>query len=128
MAHARWLALAVTLGFGGVAFAATRPAVDAPVPPGIAPWIEYARERASDPRGLAAIMWPLRFVEARCTPDQDSVMLVFEAANPSTRAYAAILFPAAPEMDMPGATTVLGSISPDEFAAAMAARAYGPCA
>lgn len=128
MAHARWLVLAVALGLGGVAFAATRPAPDAPVPPGIGPWIEYARERASDPRGPAAIMWPLRFVEARCTSDQESVMLVFEAANPSIRAHAAVLFPAASEMGMPGATTVVAGISPKDFAAAMAQRAYGPCA
>lgn len=44
------------------------------------------------------------------------------------RAYAAIGFPAASEMDMPGAATVIGGIPPEEFAAALSDGTYGACA
>jgi hypothetical protein len=128
MTRARWVFFAVVLSIGAFASLVTRPAADAPVPAGIAPWVEYARERASDPRGVVGLLWPLRFVEARCTLDPVSVVLVFEAANPSMRAYAAIGFPAASEVDIPGAATVIGSITSDEFAVAMARGTYGACA
>lgn len=97
---------------------------DAPVPPGLAGYMDGARQTSRIDIGLALI--PLRFVEARCRGTD--VVFVFEPTLPffgGLRAYAVGHFaPATCVVDCVGA---IAGIKPADFEQHWAGQTTGPC-
>lgn len=98
--------LPVVIGLGAIASGNVRTAPDAPVSSQLTPYLEPAREMARSSMWLAGV-FPIRFVEARCSEDGRAADLTFESALASIRSYATIGFPSPEDWYAPGATTVV---------------------
>ncbi len=89
---------------------------DAPVPPGLARFLDTAREAARSKASLAGLV-PFRFVSASCSANGSIAALAFEPVIGSGRAYALIGFPPPSQAPGPIATTSIIGESSDAYSA-----------
>lgn len=124
------LAAVGLLGF--VALANVLTPADAAVPARISGYLDAARDIARGEAGPAA-WWPmpLRLALAGCAPDHILVVYAFDGFFPSGRSYVAIQLPSVADSASPGAATVIGPLTRDEFedpARNLSAVLAQPCA
>lgn len=90
--------------------------------------VEYARTISTDSRGVAGLVFPVRFVEAHCSLDELSVLFVFEAAVPSIRSYAMLALGPADVPDGIDNPSVIAPLTAGEFAAELSRDTWAACA
>ena len=107
---------------------ATTPDVEAP--PGLAQWVEPARQAARDRVGLVAMILPLHLSGTNCDSEGATAAFRFEAGGRVARVFVILDEAVGPEATSPGATTVMVALSEAEFAAppdAFGERLVFPC-